>query len=211
MGPERTLAKFVETLLPGCEPQAKNQLIERALIMSRSKLRWLHQVIYHLNNVPRFKPVRRLRGWHFSALLNQAGANLQVAPGVKIFNPGMVSVGDECFIGAGTRMYAWNERITIGNQVLIAADVLIMTRNHQHVTRDLPMAEQDYENAPVTIEDDVWIGFRAIILAGVTIGRGSIIASNAVVTKDVAPYSIVGGVPARLISKRTGHQVKNDV
>ena len=171
--------------------------------MSQSKFRWLHKVIYHLQNIPRFKTVRRLRGWHFSALLNQAGANLQVGPGVKIFNPGMVSVGDDCFIGAGTRMYAWNEWITVGNQVLVAADVLIMTRNHQHVNLDIPIAEQGYVNAPITIKDDVWIGFRAIILAGVTIGRGSIIASNAVVTKDVEPYSIVGGVPARLISRRT--------
>ncbi len=80
--------------------------------------------------------------------------------------------------------------------------VVVITRNHGHDRTDIPMTRQGYNNAPIVIEDDVWIGFRAVVLAGVTIGRGSIVGSGAVVTKDVAPYSVVGGVPARVIKSR---------
>lgn len=163
---------------------------------------WFHRLIYSLGNLPRWDIVKRWRGRHYRALLASAGQELNVDAGVKIFNPGNVSLGDRCFIGAGTRLYAWNERITIGSDVMIAADVLMITRNHGHQRTDIPMTRQGYTNAPIVVEDDVWIGFRAVVLAGVTIGRGSIVGSGAVVTKDVPPYSIVGGVPARVIRSR---------
>jgi acetyltransferase-like isoleucine patch superfamily enzyme len=146
--------------------------------------------------------MHRLRGWHTSALLRHAGVHLRVAPGAKFFHPENVSVGNDCFIGAGARFYAWNEQITIGDHVLIAAEVLMMTRNHAYEDVETTISEQGYRNAPVVVDDDVWIGFRAIILAGVTIGKGSIVAAGAVVTRDVEPYTIVGGVPARPIRKR---------
>ncbi len=170
--------------------------------MARSGLYWLHRFFYHLRNLPSFEPVKRVRGWHYSALLERAGDNLRVDTGVRIYNPGLVSIGDHCYLGAGVRLYAWNERITIGSHVLVSADVLMITRNHNYADLAVPMARQGYTDAPITIEDDVWIGFRAIILAGVTIGRGSIVAANAVVTKDVEPFGIVGGVPAHLIGRR---------
>jgi len=170
--------------------------------MSRSPAYRLHRILYNLSNLPRFDAVKRWRGRHYSALMRSAGQALNVDAGVKIFNPANVAVGDNCFIGAGTRLYAWNERITIGNDVMIAADVLMITRNHGHDRLDIPMTRQGYSNAPIVIEDDVWIGFRAVILAGVTIGRGSIVGSCAVVTKDVPAYSVVGGVPARVIKSR---------
>jgi acetyltransferase-like isoleucine patch superfamily enzyme len=171
--------------------------------MNRSILYWANRFVYHLGNLDRFEPLKRLRGWHYSMLLHEAGSNLRLGPRARIFNPANVIVGSNCFIGNEARLYAWNDRITIGNNVLIAAEVLITTRNHGFEDTKVAMADQGYRNAPVTIEDDVWIGFRSIILAGVTVGRGSILAANTVVTKDVEPYSIVGGVPARLIRKRT--------
>ena len=134
--------------------------------MSRSPAYRLHRILYNLSNLPRFDAVKRWRGRHYSALMRSAGQALNVDAGVKIFNPGNVAVGDNCFIGAGTRLYAWNERITIGNDVMIAADVLMITRNHGHDRLDIPMTRQGYSNAPIVIEDDVWIGFRAVILAG---------------------------------------------
>lgn len=66
----------------------------------------------------------------------------------------------------------------------------------------LPVHGQVYVDAPTDVEDHVWIGFRAIILSGVTIGEGSIVGAGAVVTKDVEPYTIVAGVPAKLIRSR---------
>jgi acetyltransferase-like isoleucine patch superfamily enzyme len=147
--------------------------------------------------------MKRLRGWHYRALLARAGANLRVAEGVVINNPGMVSVGDNCYIGSGVQFYPWNAPITLGDNVLIAAGARLITRKHGFADVDLPMADQGYKNAPIVVEGDVWIGFGAVVLPGVTIGRRSIVGAGAVVTRDVEPYSIVGGVPARLIRKRT--------
>ena len=85
----------------------------------------------------------------------------------------------------------------------MGTDVTIITRNHRFDRTDIPMMEQGFEEErPVYIGNDVWIGDRALILPGVHIGDGSIIAAGAVVTKDVSPYSIVAGVPARKIRDR---------
>lgn len=93
--------------------------------------------------------------------------------------------------------------MTIGRDVMMGPDCVVLTRNHRHDRVDVPMIEQGYEDyRPVTIEDDVWIGRRVTILPGVNVGAHSILSAGAVVTKDVEPYSVVGGVPARLIKKR---------
>ena len=163
---------------------------------------WLHRVVYRLANLHRLDRVKRLRGWYYSGLLAHAGTSLRVAEQVMINSPEHVSVGDNCYIGTGAQLYPWNAPITIGSNVLIAAGVRMITRKHGFANMSHPMARQGYTNAPIVIEDDVWIGFGAVILPGVTVGRGSIVGSNAVVTRSVEPYSIVGGVPARLIRRR---------
>jgi len=86
---------------------------------------------------------------------------------------------------------------------MMGPDVMIYTQNHRFDRIDIPMIEQgNTEPKPVVIEDDVWIAARSIILPGVTIGKGAVIAAGAVVTKDVPPYTVVGGVPARKIKLR---------
>jgi acetyltransferase-like isoleucine patch superfamily enzyme len=147
--------------------------------------------------------MKRLRGWHYRALLARAGENLRIAESVTINNPGMVAVGDNCYLGAGAQLYPWDAPIELGNNVLAAAWVRMITASHVFDTVELPIAKQGYAVAPIVVHDDVWIGFGAVILPGVTIGRGSIVGAGAVVTGDVAPYSVVGGVPARLIRKRS--------
>jgi len=87
--------------------------------------------------------------------------------------------------------------LSIGNNVSISPDVTILTMQHAH---DDPGFADDYR--AVTIDDHVWIGTRAMIIPGVTVGRGAVVAAGAVVTKDVAPLDIVGGVPARPIGRR---------
>ena len=85
----------------------------------------------------------------------------------------------------------------------MGTDVTIITRNHRFDRTDIPMMEQGFEEErPVYIGNDVWIGDRVLILPGVHIGDGSIIAAGAVVTKDVPLYSIAAGVPARKIRDR---------
>jgi len=87
--------------------------------------------------------------------------------------------------------------LSIGNDVSISPDVTILTAQHR---TDDPLF--GLVSAPVVIDDYVWIGTRAMILPGVHIGKGAVVAAGAVVTKDVAPMEIVGGVPARPIGQR---------
>ncbi len=92
--------------------------------------------------------------------------------------------------------------VKIGNYVRITAHTIIVAPQHIFKRRDIPICEQGIESKGIIIEDDVWIGAHCTILDGVKIGKGAIIAAGAVVTKDVAPYSTVGGVPAKLIKVR---------
>lgn len=117
-----------------------------------------------------------------------------------------IELGDDVAISVGAHFSASNSRITIGNKVMFGPNVTIMCGDHNtsmigrymiDVEEKLPENDQ-----PVVIEDDVWVGTGVILLKGVTIGRGSIIAAGSVVTRDVQPYAIMAGVPARLVRKR---------
>ncbi len=92
--------------------------------------------------------------------------------------------------------------ISIGNNVMISPRVSIYAENHVFDNPEILMKEQGVTQAPVIIEDDCWIAANSIILAGVTIGRGSVIAAGSVVTKDIPPYSVAAGVPAKVIKQR---------
>jgi maltose O-acetyltransferase len=112
-----------------------------------------------------------------------------------------VTLGDHSGIGVNAKIYG---ECHIGRYVMMGEDVTIITRNHVFSRTDIPMMQQGFEDdQPVTIDDDVWIGDRVLILPGVHVGRGSIIGAGAVVTKDIPPYVIAGGNPARIIRKRS--------
>lgn len=120
---------------------------------------------------------------------------------------GNVSIGENCsvqpfsiIVGYGKDDY--DGKITIGNNVRIASHVMIIGANHIYENPDKPIAQQGLKCKSIKIEDDVWIGGNVNIIAGVTIGKGSVIAAGAVVTKDVKPYSVVAGVPGRVIKTR---------
>lgn len=119
-----------------------------------------------------------------------------------------LSVGDDTALPKRSTFYCVNAPLTIGKKVMFGPHPTIMTGDHRvdfvgkhiaDVTEEDKVAEND---APVVIEDGVWCGANVTILKGVTIGRGSVVAAGAVVTKSCAPYSIIGGVPARLIKMR---------
>ena len=132
----------------------------------------------------------------------QLGAKCTVAPQAII--QGNVTMGDNCSVQTGTMLIGSGTagQITIGNYVRIAPFVQMIATNHRFEDPTKTIHGQGMAPAPITIEDDVWVAGRVIITAGVTIGKGSVLAAGAVVTKDVAPYSVVGGVPAKLIKKR---------
>lgn len=103
-----------------------------------------------------------------------------------------IRLGERVFINSGCR-FQDQGGITIGDDALIGHNVVLATLNHDMA----PDKRQTVIPSPIIIEDHVWIGSNATVLAGVTIGSGSVIAAGAVVTSDVAPGIVVGGVPAR--------------
>lgn len=107
------------------------------------------------------------------------------------------SIGAYSYIGCAGQ-------INIGDNVMMGPRVTIIAENHNHSDLNRPMNLQGVNNVGICIEDNVWIGTCVTILDGVTVGTGSIIAAGAVVTKDVPPYSIVVGVPARVVKTRGG-------
>jgi len=113
--------------------------------------------------------------------------------GLKVGNNS--SIGPYSYIGC-------SGYIEIGDNVMMSPRVSIYSENHNFSETDRPMIEQGVTRSFVIIEDDCWIAANAVILAGVTVGKGSVIAAGSIVTKDVPPYSIVGGNPARIIKSR---------
>lgn len=140
------------------------------------------------------------RRWIGKRIFKNLGSNA-VFRDHNIFADGRnVEIGDNFL--SGRYNYFGGGPITIGNDVMMANFIIIETTNHVISDISTPIRLQDVTKSPVEIDNDVWIGNRVVILPGVKIGKGSVLASGSVVTEDIEPYSIVGGVPARLIRKR---------
>ena len=121
---------------------------------------------------------------------------------------GNIQLGENCSVQYNTLMIGYGNPgdtqglIKIGNNVRIAPNVMIISANHVFDNPDIPICQQGMDVKPITIEDDVWVAGRVNIMAGVTIGKGSVIGAGSVVTKDVPPYSVAVGVPAKVIKSR---------
>lgn len=130
---------------------------------------------------------------------------------------GQILIGTDCYVGANSRIWSGHS-ITIGNHVLIAHNVSIMdnlTHPLDPRARRRQMAEIysaghprqiDLDDRPIVLEDDAWIGAHALVLRGVRVGAAAIVAAGAVVTKDVAPHTIVAGNPARVVRELPEYQ-----
>ena len=126
---------------------------------------------------------------------------------------GQIDIGDHCFIGAGAELWS-AAGVRVGHRVFIAhganvhdTDSHPLSARLRHIQfarpNDPAIAEvfASIQSDSVTIEDDAWVGFNACVLKGVTIGRGAVVAAGSVVTKDVAPYTVVAGNPAQPVGK----------
>lgn len=145
-------------------------------------------------------PAMKIRYFFLKRIAKSAGKNVNIEQHV-VFGEEL-EIGDNSTIGFRSDIYG---PVKIGSNVMIGPEVAIYTHNHEHADISVPMIQQGYEKTrPVVINDDVWIGRRVLLMPGVTIGTGAIVAAGAVVTKEVPPYSIVGGNPAKLIKFREG-------
>ncbi|WP_291733471.1 DapH/DapD/GlmU-related protein [Leisingera sp. F5] len=131
------------------------------------------------------------------------GARSQIMHGAHFETgySGHITLGDDCYVGAFAILNGYGG-LEIGNNALIAGHCHIVSGNHCFADLSQPMNSQGIAGQGIIIEDDVWLGAGVKVLDGIRIGRGSIVSAGAVVTRDVPPCSIMGGVPAKLIRQR---------
>lgn len=151
------------------------------------------------------------------------GQGVVFEPGVLVFHPENIEIGDNVYVGHAAILKGYYKGrmvigsgtwigqasffhaaggLTIGANVGIAPHVKILTSHHEEAGRDVPILEAPIALAPVTVEDDGDLGIGAIVLPGVRVGRGAQVGAGAVVTKDVPPYAVVVGNPARVLRYR---------
>lgn len=168
---------------------------------------------------------RVLRRLLIRSRVGSVGKAADIGVGVEILGASNISMGDSVSIMKFSSLYAQDRatleigsnvsmnsnvsisanqgKISIGDFVLIGQNVVIRASNHNFNDVSLPIMDQGHsEGGVVIIENDCWIGANAVIVGGVRIGRGSVVGAGSVVTKDVKPFSVVGGVPAKLLRSR---------
>jgi len=111
---------------------------------------------------------------------------------------GEVIIGNQTRIGMGNVLIG---PVTIGNDVILAQNIVLSGLNHGYEDVSIPIHKQRVTKKKITLEDEVWIGANSVIVAGVTIGRHSVIAAGSIVTKDIPAFSVAAGNPARVIKK----------
>jgi len=192
----------------------------------------LYRLIMRLDGVVAIETGVRLR---FADQIH-LGHNVYLDHGVYLHAcPQGITIGDNSFVMHNSVLHVYNFRnlphafirigeqsligemnvlrgqggITIGNRVYTAPLVQMLAVNHIYSDPTRPMVEQGITAEGIVVEDDVWIGAGAIITDGVRIGKGSVVAAGAVVTKDVPPYTVVGGIPARMIKQIDGQALQS--
>ena len=169
----------------------------------------------------------RLRRWYLGRRFGSLGPKASIGLGAQIIGPrnlivgsnftcwrnctlaacddGVIEIGDRVRFNANVYLNACiGGRIVLGNDVLVAPNVVIRSSDHVTSSLERPIAEQGHKADEIIIEDDVWLGSNVTVVGGVRIGTGAVVAAGAVVTRNVEPYTIVGGVPAQFIKKRGG-------
>lgn len=146
------------------------------------------------------KLIRKVRSFVACGCFDYHGKNINVEKRADFGRGTEIRIGDNSGLGVNCVVRG---PLVMGADIMMGANVRIMTGKHNTERTDIPMREQGFlPNRQVTICDDVWIGDCVIILPGLTIGKGSIIGAGAVVTKDVPDYSVVAGVPAKVVKFR---------
>ncbi|QEK11447.1 acyltransferase [Crassaminicella thermophila] len=143
---------------------------------------------------------KKLRYFLCKGLFKETGKNVNIEHGAFFGKGSDITIGDNSGLGIDCRV---SGPLKIGKNVMMGPEVMIYTSNHRIDDLDKPIIMQgETPKELVEIEDDVWIGARAIILPGIKIGKGAVVAAGAIVTKDVPKFAVVGGNPAKIIKFR---------
>lgn len=164
-------------------------------IINRFHNYWLDLVLWKLSLVT-YVPSHSFRLFVYRAVGMKIGPKSILHIGCRFFDPAGINIGDGTIVGDRCFLDG-RAKLTIGNHVDIASEVMVYNSEH-----DLESDDFHAVDAPVSIGDYVFIGPRVIILSGVKIGKGAVVAAGAVVTKNVPDFAIVGGVPAKEIGQR---------
>ena len=168
-------------------------------------MRWIAVLLYYSIYFVR-GCINRFLSFFYKKMLRGCGSNVRFSALTSDFTYRNVTIGNDVYIGPHALFLCTESQIFIGNKVLFGPHVTIIGGDHRitdvgrfiyDVLDKHPEDDQD-----VHIEDDVWIGTNTTLLKGVTVGRGAVVAAGALVTKDVPPYAIVGGVPAKVLKYR---------
>lgn len=179
------------------DPSFLRRLVSKALGIPFGE-RWEDHPGVTLGRDVRIHPSARIELGKDSRLTIGDGSSIGPMAVLRPKNFHMI-IGPNCSVNDCTMLY---DNLTLGRGVRIGAHSLIIPENHTFATRAKFIYEQPCEFRGVVFEDDVWVGSNVVVLDGVRIGKGAILAAGCVVTRDVPPYSIVGGVPARVLKER---------
>lgn len=154
-----------------------------------------------LFSLPRFKTLNFIKSTFLRLFGSKVGKRVIFYPGVWINPPHNLVLGDDVDLALNV-MITTSGKVEIGNRTLVGYGTKIISSNHIIPSDKKRIFNSGHNHENVIIENDVWIGANCIILPGVRIEEGSVVAAGSVVTKNVEKYSIVGGVPAKVISER---------
>lgn len=171
----------------------------RSLIDPRSYLHWLR--LLHYWNYAHVTPRRRAR----------IGPGVAMAPNVSLRNGERIEIGARAHIGEGCALWAGDSsgRIVIGEEALFGPQVFLTASDYRYEP-DTPVMRQPRIEGDVVIGRDVWLGARVIVLAGVTVGDGCVVAAGSVVTRSLPPGAVAAGAPARIVKMRDGSAPPGD-
>ncbi len=148
------------------------------------------------------KKIEACKAEYYRSIVN-SGKNVYIVGDNTLIYPKNIYIGNNSFInGNGCIVASLHAKIIIGENCMIARNVHIRTDKHLYVNRNIPMQKQDMIEKDIVVGNDVWIGYGSQIMSGVIIGDGAVIGAGAIVTKNVEPYSVYVGIPAKKIRSR---------
>jgi maltose O-acetyltransferase len=160
---------------------------------------WFHFIATATNWLPELRPVLRLRGFLMRPAFRCCGRNLQVSRHVTVNFTNRLEIGSNVFLATGCWLHA-RGGIVLEDEAQLGPYTVLVSGDHTRIDGSYRFGPSTL--APIRIQQGAWIGAHATVTKGVTIGRGALLAANSVATRDVPPFALAGGVPARVIQRK---------